>query len=62
MNLIVSELCDAFKDAGASEDKAGSAAVAVPVAERLVTRKEERIWKSCKTLSWTGSAGSMTGS
>ncbi len=40
MNLIVSEVYDAFIDAGASEEKAKAAAGAIPLAERLATKED----------------------
>ena len=40
MNLIVSEVYDAFIDAGASEEKAKAAAGAIPLAERLATKDD----------------------
>ncbi len=40
MNLIVSEVYDAFIDAGASEEKAKAAAGAIPLADRLATKED----------------------
>ena len=40
MNLIVSEVYDAFIDAGASEEKAKAAAGAFPLAVRLATKED----------------------
>lgn len=40
MNLIVSEVYDAFIDAGTSKEKAKAAAGAIPLAERLATKED----------------------
>lgn len=40
MNLMVKEIYEAFKDAGADEDKAMAAAQAVPAAETLATKAD----------------------
>lgn len=40
MNLMVKEIYEAFKDAGADEDKAMAAAQAVPAAEILATKAD----------------------
>ena len=40
MSLIVSEVYDALKEAGASEEKAKAAAGAIPLAERLATKED----------------------
>ena len=40
MSIIVSEVCDALLDAGASEAKAKAGAAAIPVGEHLATKAD----------------------
>ena len=49
MNLIVSEVYDAFIEAGASEAKAKAAAGAIPVGEHLATKADIAELKAATT-------------
>ena len=63
MGVMVSEVYDAFVDAGASEAKARAAAEAIPISDQLATKQdvgdlkndiaalEAKIWKAAITIA-----------